>query len=48
MDLKQNLLCDVFDAYLYDSNGKLILVQENLIGSDIVGKSDSLEVRNGR
>lgn len=48
MDLKQNLLCDVFDAYLYDSSNKLILVQENLIGSDIVGKSDSLEVRNGR
>lgn len=48
MDFNQYLLCDVFDAYLYDSSDKLILVQENLIGSDIVGKSDSLEVRNGR
>lgn len=48
MDFNQYLLCDVFDAYLYDSNGRLILVQENLIGSDIVGSSDSLEVRNGR
>lgn len=48
MDLKQNLLCDVFDAYLYDSSDKLILVQENLIGSDVVGKADSLDVKNGR
>ena len=48
MDLNQYLLCDVFDAYLYDSSDKLILVQENLTGSDIQGKSDSLDVRNGR
>ena len=48
MDLNQYLLCDVFDAYLYDSNDNLILVQENLTGSDVVGKADSLDVKNGR
>ena len=48
MDLNQYLLCDVFDAYLYDSSDNLILVQENLTGSDVKGSSDSQEVRNGR
>lgn len=48
MDLNQYLLCDVFDAYLYDSSDNLILVQENLTGSDVTGSSDSQEVRNGR
>lgn len=48
IDLTQYLLTDVFDAYLYDDNDNLIVYQKNLTGSDITGKSDETEVRNGK
>lgn len=44
----KNLLCDVFDAYFYDSEGNLVFMSENLTSSDITGSADEKEVRNGR
>ena len=44
----KNLLCDVFDAYYYNSEGKLVFMSENLTSSDITGSADEKEVRNGR
>lgn len=44
----KNLLCDVFDAYYYDSKGNLVFMSENLTSSDITGSADEKEVRNGR
>lgn len=48
IDLTQYLVTDVFDSYLYDDNDNLIVYQKNLTGSDIVGKADSVEVKNGK
>lgn len=44
----KNLLCDVFDAYFYDSKGNLVFMSENLTSSEITGSADENEVRNGR
>lgn len=44
----KNLLCDVFDAYFYNSDGKLIFMSDNLTSSNIEGTADETEVRNGR
>lgn len=44
----KNLLCDVFDAYFYDSKDNLVFVSENLTASDIKGSADEKEVRNGK
>lgn len=44
----KNLLCDVFDAYFYDSNDNLVFTSENLTSSDIKGSADEKEVRNGK
>lgn len=45
---QKNLLCDVFDAWFYDSNDNLVFMSQNLTQSDITGNADSTEVRNGR
>lgn len=44
----KNLLCDVFDAFFYDSDGKLVFMSENLTSSEITGSADENEIRNGR
>lgn len=44
----KNLLCDVFDAYFYDSDGQLVFMSDNLTSSNIEGTADETEVRNGR
>lgn len=44
----KNLLCDVFDAYFYDSKDNLVFMSENLTSSEITGSADENEVRNGR
>lgn len=44
----KNLLCDVFDAFFYDKDGQLVFMSENLTSSNIEGKADEKEVRNGR
>ena len=47
-NLEQYLFCDVWDAFFYDSNGTLLMSQENLTSADVTSSSDSQEVRNGR
>lgn len=44
----KNLLCDVFDAYFYDTDGNLVFMSDNLTSSNIEGTADETEVRNGR
>lgn len=44
----KNILCDVFDAYFYDTDGKLVFMSDNLTSSDIEGTADETEIRNGR
>ncbi len=47
-NLDQFILCDVFDAYFYDSDDNLVFYSENLTNSDVKGSAESKEVRNGR
>lgn len=49
IQLKKNILLDVFDIYGRDkTTGKYIFQQENLTSSAINGTADTTEVRNGR
>lgn len=45
--LKKTLI-NVFDAYMYNQDGKLLMVHENLVNTSIAGNCDETEIRNGR
>lgn len=46
--IDKKIVCDVFDAYYYTPEGRLICMSKNLTKADITGDSDEQEVRNGR
>lgn len=45
---ENNLIVDVFDAYVYDSKGVLLMKAENLTESGISASADQEEIRNGK
>lgn len=45
---ENNLIADVFDAYVYDDKGTLLMKAENLTESGISASADQEEVRNGK
>lgn len=46
--INKNLIVDVFDAYVYDSEGNLLMKSENLTEAGISSSMDQEEVRNGK
>lgn len=48
MEITKGMLVDVWDAYLYDDKDNVIFMSENLTSSDVTGKADESEVRNGK
>lgn len=41
-------LINVFDAYMYDAEGRLLMVHENLTNTSIAGNCDETEIKNGK